>query len=110
MKNSFCCGVLQGFEQSLTRDRKGVKAVGGGKAGGRQLDDVVQLHPVAGDREVEALLARRHPRLKKQGGRKTRVDPGLYSLGVAAGREITLRAGIGEGTADGCGPNLLPEK
>ena len=108
MKNSYCCGVLQGFEQNLTRNRKDEKAAGGGKAGGRHLD-VVQLHPVAGDREVEALLARRHPRLKKQGGRKTRVDPGLYSLGMAAGREITLRAGIGEGTADGCDPNLLPE-
>lgn len=108
MKNSYCCGVLQGFEQNLTRNRKAEEAAAEGKAGGRHLD-VVQSHLVAGDREVEALVARRHPRLKKQGGRKTRVDPILYSQGMAAGREITLRTGIREGTADGCGPNLLPE-
>lgn len=108
LKNSYYCGVLQGFEQNLTRNRTGDMVPGGGKAGGRHLD-VVRSHPVAGDREVEALLAGRHPRLKRQGGRKNRVDPALYSLGVAAGREITLRNGIGEEAADGCGPFLLPE-
>ncbi|MBB5346439.1 DUF2786 domain-containing protein [Desulfoprunum benzoelyticum] len=108
LKNSYYCGVLQGFEQNLTRNRKEEKGGEGGKAGSRDLDEV-QSHLVVGDREVEALVARRHPRLQKQGGRKTRVNPTLFSQGIDAGREITLRTGIREGATDGCGPNLLSE-
>jgi hypothetical protein len=108
LKNSYCCGVLQGFEQNLSRHRQEEKVAGVGKGGGRHLA-VVQSHLVAGDREVEALVARMYPRLRKQGGRKPRVNPALFAQGIDAGREITLRTGIREGAADGRGLNLLPE-
>ena len=109
LKNSYYCGVLQGFEQNLTRNRKEEKVARKvGKGGGSHLD-VGQSPLVAGDLEVEALVARRYPRLKSQGGRKTRVHPALFAQGIDAGREITLRTGIRKGPTDGCGLNLLPE-
>lgn len=89
-RESYLLGVMTGFRDKLARENKTLKGEG-----------LVWL----GDPELGRYLRRRHPHIRRVGGRGA-TDEGAYSRGREAGERLVLRRGISEGPS-GKSPRLL---
>jgi len=89
-RESYLLGVMTGFRDKLARENKALKGEG-----------LIWL----GDPELGRYLRRRHPHIRRVGGR-SRTDEAAYSRGREAGERLVLRRGMSEGPS-GKSPRLL---
>jgi hypothetical protein len=92
-KKSYMLGVLSGFRDKLARgakdqQRRVAEAAGLTSTESRALVSLAK-------EELDAYVARRHPRLVSRSWGGGRHDGASFTAGVAEGEKLTLRRGLG---------------
>lgn len=91
-RNEYRAGVLMGFRQHLTAEREAC-----------QTEGLIWL----GDPALSEFYDRRHPRRSRLSRSRYRIGD-AHQAGLADGRQIRIRGGVGKGQAPGGGGRLLP--
>ena len=94
-RNSFCLGVLKGFQERLASGaRRQSNPAAGSRPGGTAYWPVPKPDP-----DRERFLALRYPRLRSSRRQTTRIQAEHYSAGRKEGRRLELHAGLEQDTA-----------